>query len=105
MAVCLLLMTYPNDGRKLQRLITALLRQKLAVCIQRINYVKSYYLRENKIKRDEEKLVLIKTTDSKKEKLTDFIKKNHPYQISELIWLKPDAVDDAYATWVEKEMG
>lgn len=98
----LLLMTYPNDGRKLQRLIIALLKQWLAKCINRVNYVKSYYLREGKLKREEEKIVLIKTTDDKKEKLIEFIKKQHPYELPELIWLKPDEVDAAYLQRLER---
>ena len=53
-------MTYPNDGRKLKQLITALLKKKLIACANVMNYAKSYYLREGKIKKDEEKLILIK---------------------------------------------
>lgn len=56
----ILLMTYPNDGRKLKQLITALLKKKLIACANVMNYAKSYYLREGKIKKDEEKLILIK---------------------------------------------
>ncbi|OIN92008.1 hypothetical protein AUJ42_01070, partial [Candidatus Collierbacteria bacterium CG1_02_44_10] len=92
MSLAVLLMTYPNDGRNLQRLIAAILKQGLAKCINRVNYMKSYYLREGKIKREEEKLLLIKTTDDKKERLIAFIKKQHPYEVPELIWLQPESV-------------
>lgn len=102
MNAAILMMTYPNDGRKLQRLITALLKQWLAKCINRINYVKSYYIREGKMVRDEEKLLLIKTTQEKKQKLIEFIKKQHPYQVPELIWLTPESVDEAYMKWLQE---
>jgi len=101
MSAAILMMTYPNDGRKLQRLIIAILKQWLAKCVNRINYVKSYYLREGKLKRDEEKLLLIKTTQDKKEKLIAFIKKQHPYDTPELIWLQPEEVDEKYLKWLE----
>lgn len=101
MSVALLMMTYPNDGRKLQRLITGILKQWLAKCINRINYTKSYYIREGKLRRDEEKLLLIKTTDDKKEQLITFIKKQHPYKVPELIRLQPESVDSSYLAWIQ----
>lgn len=102
MNAAILMMTYPNDGRKLQRLIIAILKQWLAKRINRLNYVKSYYIREGKLKRDEEKILLIKTTEDKKEKLIAFIKKQHPYQVPELIWLQPESVDEAYMKWLQE---
>lgn len=102
MNAAILMMTYPNDGRKLQRLIIAILKQWLAKCVNRLNYVKSYYIREGKLNRDEEKILLIKTTEEKKEKLIAFIKKQHPYQIPELIWLQPESVDEAYMKWLQE---
>ena len=92
----ILLMTYPNDGRKLKQLITALLKKKLIACANVMNYAKSYYLREGKIKKDEEKLILMKFLKEKESELLPFIKKLHPYEIPELIVLAPDAVDAAY---------
>lgn len=89
-------MTYPNDGRKLKQLITALLKKKLIACANVMNYAKSYYLREGKIKKDEEKLILMKFLKEKESELLPFIKKLHPYEIPELIVLAPDAVDAAY---------
>lgn len=92
----ILLMTYPNDGRKLRQLITALLKKKLIACANVMNYAKSYYLREGKIKKEEEKLILMKFPKEKESELLSFIKKLHPYEIPELIVLAPDAVDAAY---------
>lgn len=65
--------------------------------------MKSYYVREGKIKREEEKLLLIKTTDDKKEKLIAFIKKQHPYEVPELIRLQPESVDEGYMKRISTE--
>lgn len=65
--------------------------------------MKSYYIREGKLKREEEKLLFIKTTDEKKEKLIAFIKKQHPYKIPELIRLEPKEVDESYLARIMKE--
>jgi periplasmic divalent cation tolerance protein len=92
----ILLTTYPNDWRKLKNLITALLKKKLIACCNIINYWKSYYIWENKIKKDEEKIVFIKFPKAKENELINFIKKNHPYETPELIILQPESIDEKY---------
>lgn len=72
----------------------------MAACVQRIQYVKSYYIREWELKREEEKILLVKTADENKAKLTAYITKNHPYEIPEIIFLNPQEVNEAYATWL-----
>ena len=96
----ILLTTYPNKPRQLKKFILAILKQWLAKCVNRINYVKSYYIWEWKIVKDEEKLLIIKTTEDRKEKLENWIKKNHPYDTPEIIWIKPDGVDEKYLNWI-----
>ncbi len=62
--------------------------------------MKSYYIWEGKIKKDEEKLVLIKTTEDKKESLITFLKQMHPYDVPEIVALHPDEVDESYLAWL-----
>jgi len=51
---------------------------------------------ENKIKKDEEKIIFMKYPKEKESELLNFIKKNHPYKIPELITLNPESVDENY---------
>lgn len=88
--------TFPNDGRKLKQFIQWLIRSGIASSVQRINYVKSYYMLEWKLKNDEQKIVIIKFPKENKDQLTSFVKKNHPYQIPELVFLAPEDVDKVY---------
>jgi len=94
----IIMTSYPNDWRKLKRLITALIKSKTAACVQRMNYVKSYYMREWVMQQKEEKLLIIKTTESKKEKAITMIKQQHPYEIPEIMIIQPHEVDHAYMT-------
>ncbi len=95
--------TYPDEWRKLKHLITWILKQNLAACVQRINYMKSYYIWKGDLKKTEEKLLLIKTTSDKQDKLIDFLKKNHPYEIPEIIVIHPDEVDSSYLSRLSEE--
>jgi len=98
----ILITTYPNKPRQLKKFIMAILKQGLAKCINRVNYVKSYYIWEGKIVKDEEKLLIIKTSDDKKQALQDWIKKNHPYEVPEIVWIKPNEVGEKYLKWIQE---
>lgn len=92
----LLITTFPNDGRKLKNFILWLIKSWMAKCVNRINYVKSYYMWEWKIKNEQEKILLIKLPEWNKEKIIWYFKKNHPHQTPEMLWIKPDDVNEEY---------
>ena len=75
----------------------------MAACVQRINYVKSYYIWEGEMKNEEEKILLIKCSDENKEKIEAYFSKNHPYDIPEMLWIAPDSVNEAYMQWVHTQ--
>ena len=98
----LLLTTYPNKPRDLKKFILWLIKSGMAACVQRVNYVKSYYMREWKLKQEEEKILLIKCSKDNKEKIETYFAKNHPYDIPEMLRMHPEDVNDAYKTRVKQ---
>ena len=93
--------TYPNKPRQLRNFMMSILGKKLAVCINRLNYVKSYYIWEGKIQKSEEKILLIKTREDKKDALIKHIEKNHPYDVPEISVIKTDWVNEKYLEYLE----
>lgn len=73
-----------------------MIKSGLVRCVQRINYVKSYYIRDGQVQQTEEKILLCKFAEINKEKVELYLKKNHPYQTPECIYIKPDQVNQAY---------
>ncbi|MDR3169058.1 MAG: hypothetical protein LBU27_04805 [Candidatus Peribacteria bacterium] len=71
-----MLISFPNDGRKLRKLITGLLKAKLAMEITRMNYVQTYGLVEGKIEKQEKKLLWVQTDQP--EKVSAFLQKSFP---------------------------
>ena len=69
---------YPNDSRKLRQLITWLLKSWLAQEVQRMNYIKSYTLVDNKVSKQEIKLLEIIHPEANTEKIQKLIAKNRP---------------------------
>jgi len=92
--------TYPAKPKQLKQFIYRILGSELAMCVNKINYVKSYYIWEWKIKSDNEKILLIKTSDDKAKKLKIFLEKNHPYDVPEILILNPEDVNKSYLNWI-----
>lgn len=49
-------------------------------------------------------LVLFKTKEEGVNKLKDFIKKNHPYEVPEIVEIAPDYVDPNYLSWLNENV-
>lgn len=71
-------LNYPNNGRKLKQMITGLLKSWLVQEVQRINYIRSYVLVDNKIKPEEIKLIELFHKPEHQEKIEKMISKNWP---------------------------
>lgn len=99
--IYLLTFSYPNDGRKLKKLVQSLVQSWKVACIQVTNYVHSYYMREWKLVKKQEKLVTCKLFESNSESAIALIQSQHPYEIPEII-LEKKMVNDEYAGWVEE---
>merc|ERR1712176_493190 len=76
--------TVPNMevGKKIAG---GLVSNKLAACVNIIPGVTSVYEWEGKIENDSELILMIKTRTSLVTNLTDFVTKNHPYDVAEVI--------------------
>lgn len=79
-----------------------LIRNQLAACIQEIG-IRSHYNWENKTQNEPEVLMLIKTTESLKDEVIDFIKSNHTYDLPEIIVLPVLGGLTEYLAWVNSE--
>ena len=73
-----------EEADKLSR---GLVEEKLAFCVNAIPEVKSTYYWEGKFCEDEEILLIIKTRSSKFAALETWVRKNHSYDVPEVIAL------------------
>ena len=61
------------------------MKDKLAACVNIIPGIISVYGWEDKIENDDEVLMMIKTRTSRVPELTEYVRKNHPYDVAEVI--------------------
>ncbi len=91
--------TFPNR-KTAQKIINGLLRERIAVC-GNIFRLSSTYIWKGKIERSPEYGAFIKTVSSNYEKVENYIRQNHPYEVPEIIsWTIQDGLKD-YLEWIE----
>lgn len=97
---CVGMITSPMG--KAESIAQALLKDKLVACVNIVPQVKSMYWWEDKICTDDEALLILKTQIELKSQVVDCVKKNHEYQIPEVIFM--DIVDgnEDYLDWIRK---
>lgn len=91
----------PSDHA--ERIARALVEAKLAACVNVVPAVVSVYRWKGTIERQEESTLMIKTADDRVAALMDEIRKQHPYEVPEIVALEATDVNPAYARWVDQE--
>ena len=77
-----------------------LIENRLAACVN-IAEIRSVYEWKGKIENESEKLLIIKSVESKFTELERFIKANHSYDCPEIIGMEIKAVSKEYSDWVK----
>jgi periplasmic divalent cation tolerance protein len=97
---CLLVLcTCPGDTVAAE-IATALIEQNLAACVNRMPGVKSWYRWQGHVEKDEEVLLLAKTTAGRFAELEAMVRRLHPYELPEIIAVPIATGFEAYLQWV-----
>jgi periplasmic divalent cation tolerance protein len=84
-----------------QKLAHSIVASRLAACVNIIPNVRSVYEWQSKIQEDEELILMIKTRREYVPQLIEFVKKNHPYEVPELIELPINSGNQDYLNWID----
>lgn len=97
--VVLLVTTFP-DRESASEIGEALVKMKLAACINLVPGVESIYEWKGEICREKEFLGLIKTVSDKVIELEEMLLELHPYDQPELITIPVTGGNEGYLDWV-----
>lgn len=84
-----------------EKIIQALLSEKLAACIQ-VYEIKSFYSWKGNINEDAEQMLLVKAKALNYDAIEKVIIDNHSYEIPEIIQVPITNGSDAYLNWIKE---
>ena len=90
-----------NDA---ERLGEGLVEARLAGYCSVIPTVHSFYYWDGQLKREHESLLLVKTVESRAQAVQEYVRKNHPYELPEIIQV---AIEDGlprYLQWLAEQV-
>ena len=94
------LTTVPTSAEA-EELAEKIVAAKLAACVQILPQMKSIYIWEGKVQKENEHLMIIKTLPEKWEALRDFITANHSYDVPEIVAIDAAQVAQPYLEWIK----
>lgn len=83
-----------------EKLATSIVKNKLAACVNTIPRVMSTYWWDGKVQREPEVLLMMKTRAALVPQLTEHVRKEHPYDVPELIVHSIVGGNPEYLTWI-----
>jgi periplasmic divalent cation tolerance protein len=93
------LVTAPS-GEKASAIARALVEQRLAACVNRIEGVQSTYRWDGKLVEEGEDLLLIKTDKTRFKALVKAVKSLHPASVPEVLALRVKEGERQYLSWL-----
>jgi periplasmic divalent cation tolerance protein len=97
---CMILTTCSNY-KEAESIATTLVENHLAACVQLIP-IQSIYIWEDKLNKDNEVLLYIKTKTSDYQAVESHIVQNHSYDVPEIIQLPIQNGLPAYLEWIDQ---
>jgi periplasmic divalent cation tolerance protein len=93
-----------RDAREAQKIATALLKRRQAACVNIAPQVDSSFWWQDKLESNQESLLIVKTRDGLLPDIIKTVKKNHSYEIPEIIALPIIGGSEEYLDWIDREV-
>lgn len=99
----IVLVTTPN-AEEAARIAEVLVSEQLAACVNIVPGIESIYRWEGNVTRDQEALMIIKTTAERYDELERRVKELHSYSTPEVIALRIERGSEQYLNWLRDSL-
>ena len=89
-----------SGSEEAERLANLLIGAGLAPCVNITPSVISVYEWKNKLNRDEEAMMVIKTSEASFAEVRELVEKNHSYDVPEIISFEISQISPSYAAYL-----
>lgn len=93
------------DAEEAHRIGDELVERRLVACVNIIPRISSIYRWKGKIQRDEETIVLLKTTGRHLDEVIKAVRALSSYEVPDISCFAIDAGDSDFLSWIETEVG
>lgn len=100
----LILTTFP-DAAQARQAGSALVEERLAACASLVPGIESIYRWQGAVETAAEVLLMLKTRADLHDRLSSRLRELHPYEVPEILALRPEHVSPAYRQWLLAETG
>ncbi|MFA5224497.1 MAG: divalent-cation tolerance protein CutA [Candidatus Omnitrophota bacterium] len=90
-----------GNMREAKKVASALIKQKLAACVNITDKVNSLFFWEGKVQKAKESLLIIKSKKEKLTRLIKLVKSLHSYTVPEIIAIPILSGDKPYLRWID----
>jgi periplasmic divalent cation tolerance protein len=102
MKCVIVLTTVPSDALG-EKIAAALVGDRLAACVNIGAPMTSVYRWKDKVERESERQLVIKTTTEQVQAVQQRIKELHSYELPEFLVVEVSGGSDAYLDWIKSE--
>ena len=93
------------DRAVAESIAAQLVHERLIACANVVHGVRSVYRWEGEVRKEDEVLLILKSTRAVLPGLERRIREIHPYEVPEVLALTVERGSEAYASWVLGEVG
>jgi len=95
------LSTTPNLSEA-ERLGKEMVEKGLVACVNIIPQIRSIYKWKEKLHNEEEMLLVMKSRKDRTGEIIDYIRKNHSYEVPEIVSLPITSGSEKYLAWIDQ---
>jgi periplasmic divalent cation tolerance protein len=99
-----IVLTTLADVQQAEEFAAALVERRLAACVNIVGPIRSIYRWKGKVEREQEFLLIIKTTAEQAARLQAAFNEVHPYELPERIELSVEGGSQEYLAWIAGEV-
>jgi periplasmic divalent cation tolerance protein len=100
----ILIMVTTGGRNDAERLGEGLVVEHLAGGCWVVPMVHSFYIWDGLLKREHESLLLVKTLESRREAVMDYLRQNHSYELPEILEVAIDGGSPPYLKWLAEQV-
>ncbi len=100
----ILIMVTTGGRNDAERIGEGLVVEHLAGCCSVVPMVHSFYYWEGLLKREHESLLLVKTLESRREAVMEYLRANHAYDLPEILEISIDSGSPPYLKWLADQV-